>query len=479
MLAYAALAGVPVPYEGLLRAARVQGAEALTVLAELRTTQLVRISRRNRTRLVEPYHDRVREAVIHELPALTTANPELRAEETMHLRLGRALLEVTRAEREPDVHLFSIVKHLSRASASLDRAGRRELAELCLRAGRTARNATAFDAALGFLRQGLSLLPDDAWTSAYELARMLSVAAVEAEYLVGAAPAAEARLRDLLPRMATDEERADLYVLKAEMDTAQQRFEDAIAAVHDGLALFGVRLPRKATAFRILLEYGALALRWHGRAPEAILALPAAASKATRAAIKLLVALAPPAFSVATNLFAVGMMRIARISLREGVCEGSAYGFSCYGLVLSAALGKAAFADRLGRTAFLLNESSGSPALESRSCSSTARPSPHGRAPSAKDAPSSYAVAKARSSTVTSATRLTTRRASSPSRWARGARSGRPSRRSKSRSPSAVGAATADMIGLTEAQLRFCRALAGTGERKFRGSRRPRKATRR
>jgi predicted ATPase len=62
---------------------------------------------------------------------------------------------------------------------------REELAQLNLKAGVKARNATAYETARVYLQTGIELLQPDSWQHQYELALNLHMAATEASYLNG------------------------------------------------------------------------------------------------------------------------------------------------------------------------------------------------------------------------------------------------------------------------------------------------------
>ncbi len=293
LLEFSALAGVPVKSHVLARAAGIDPNDAFVALGRLRAGQLVRFARRGAARVVEPYHDRVREAVMGHLRARPAATDDERLE-ALHLRLGRELLTAT-PEAELDASIFIVVRHLAAGAARIeDAAERRRLAELHLRAGRVAKGATAYEAALDYFVAGARLLARDAWTTDYALARDLFRGQVEAEYLTGRRDEALAHFEELLAKLGTDAERADLFVMKIDLDTAQRRFQEAIATAYRGLDLTGVRLPRKATPVAVLTEYLVTRLRQGQRTPEGFLALPAMTDETKRSAIKLLIALAPP-----------------------------------------------------------------------------------------------------------------------------------------------------------------------------------------
>ncbi len=113
-----ALAGAPTPGEVVARAAELDVGESLARLGRLKAAQLVQVTRREDERLVEPYHDRIRESVTEHLLAAPDGPRDV-AER--HLRLGRALRDAT-PEAALAQRVFAILKHLDAARALADDA---------------------------------------------------------------------------------------------------------------------------------------------------------------------------------------------------------------------------------------------------------------------------------------------------------------------------------------------------------------------
>jgi predicted ATPase len=349
-----ALAGVPTDSSVITKAAELNPADSLNVLGVLRAAQLIRMSRHGDDRLVEPYHDRIREAALQRLRAPESAE-SLRIQE-LHLRLGRRLLEHS-SDAELPTAVFSIVRHLNAASVLIVAQGeRRHLSELNLLAGRQAKLATAYEAALEYVERGLTSLPADAWRTCYETCRDLYIERIEIEYLTGKRDAALVQFNELLPLLRTLEERAEVYVSKITLDTSCGLLHEAIDSARQALALLEVTLPKKAGAASVLTEYLALRL-FQGRRPVPdLIHLPDLDDARLRLVTQLYIAMCPAAFFVDTNLLTVCLMRIARTSIRHGVNDASAYGLAGYGLVLAGALGKPEQAYQFGQLALRLNE---------------------------------------------------------------------------------------------------------------------------
>ncbi|MCA9693574.1 MAG: serine/threonine-protein kinase PknK, partial [Myxococcales bacterium] len=86
----------------------------------------------------------------------------------IHLQIGRLLQASSKGDL--DEVIFAVVGHLNLASALVtDRDERLRLARLDLAAGRRAKLSIAYDAAVTYLRHGISLLPADTWSAHYQL----------------------------------------------------------------------------------------------------------------------------------------------------------------------------------------------------------------------------------------------------------------------------------------------------------------------
>jgi predicted ATPase len=347
-----ALAGAPIKAPVAAKAAGVDASESLNLMSSLRVEQMIRVSRRADARLVEPYHDRMREAIVEHLRSDMVASGR-RAE--LHLRIGRHLLESTSAD-ELFSEVFTIVHHLSRASELLvDPAERRRVAELHLTAAQQARRATAYERALLYAERGLTFLDGDPWNEEYTLCSALHFARMEAAYRTGQRAQAIAWFEALLPRLR-EPEIAELYVAKIVLDTGVGQFGDAIATSRRGLEHFGFSLPKKATRPAVLLEYAATRLAQGSRRIAELADLPTLDDVPKQCAMQILIAVAPTAFFVDRPLMSVCMMRIARLSMKFGLTDVSSYGFAGYGMVLSGAFMKHEEAYQFGQLALRLNE---------------------------------------------------------------------------------------------------------------------------
>ncbi len=360
-----ALVGGPVEHGVLAAVAEVDPSACLSLINWLRTAQLVRVIRRGDARLIEPYHDRIREAVIARLGDDAAA---LTRVEALHRRIGLELLARSGGDEDQlDRVVFTVVSHLHQAPGHLgtDEA-RRQLALLDLRAGRKAKRATAYAVARAHIARAQALLAADVWTTDYELARDVATEAMECTYLGGDAKAGLALFEALHERVRSDEERVELAITKIGIDTGQGRSLEAIATARQALRLCGVELPSRVKTVHLLREYAAL--RWrHGRRPIAgLVALPEMTDPPTRTAMRVFMAVSPAAYFVDSLLLSFMLLRMSNLSLRLGVSDVSSYGFAGYGLVMTGAFGKHAEAHELGELSLALDRRFGNERLSSR-----------------------------------------------------------------------------------------------------------------
>ena len=359
-LEMAAIAGAPMPYQIIARAAGLDVGECHARIGRLKVAQLLRVSLVGDDRCVEPYHDRVREAVMERLREDPARPVELR------LRLGRALLDAA-----PDSALrgriFIIVQHLNAARALLsDPEERRRHAELNLLASREARLATAYDRARAYAGIGLELLGETGRDSAFEVYRDLQVARIEAEHLAGDHTVARSVFDEVRPHLLSASDIAALWGAWITLETGKSRFREAVEAGREALRELGMPIPEPITWATVRRQYAATRRAQRGRPLTALEALPPLTDPTLTAALQLLMAIGPVAFFVDTNLLAWVNMRIAEVSMRHGLSEVTPFGFAGYGMVLAGMFGEREEGAAFGELSLRLNDRLGGDHLAAR-----------------------------------------------------------------------------------------------------------------
>ncbi|MBV8967916.1 MAG: serine/threonine-protein kinase PknK, partial [Verrucomicrobia bacterium] len=182
-------------------------------------------------RLYKFVHDRIQEAAYSQIP------PKTRAE--THLRIGRLLLAHVPAENREEA-IFEIVNQINRGATLITSGDEREqLAELNLIAGRRAKSAAAYAAALNYFTTGGAVLSENRWERSHGLTFALNLAQAECDYLLGNTAAAKERLEVLSHRAATLLDRAATTCLQIELYTNSDQADRAIEVALDFLRTAG------------------------------------------------------------------------------------------------------------------------------------------------------------------------------------------------------------------------------------------------
>ena len=274
-------------------------------------------------------HDRVQQAAYALIPK--------EGKQWVHLNLGRLLLE--RADLESnDEKLFDVVHHLNVGSGLISEEPERVmLARLNLNAGNKAKSSTAYEAALDYLKAGLSLLTEDRWESDYTLAFELSIEAAECEYLCGNFEEAEQRFDLLFGRAVASLDKARVYRLRSVQYENMSRYKDAVAIARKSLAQFGVSFPDSPQEKEAALEREIQFIQslLDGRSIESLIDLPVMTDPATRMVMNTLTDIWSSAYIVGDPVLArLISATMVRLSLMNGNVAESAYGYVTHAITV-------------------------------------------------------------------------------------------------------------------------------------------------
>jgi predicted ATPase/signal transduction histidine kinase/tRNA A-37 threonylcarbamoyl transferase component Bud32 len=315
----------PALQEGLI----IPGTETYKYFQEL-TEQVDR----DQSDLNVPYrflHDRIQQASYYLIP------PEQR--QAAHLRIGKLLLRNT-PENEREERLFEIVNHLNMGRALIEQAAEQEqLAKLNLNAGKKAKAATAYSAAVDYFSTGIELLPDGAWQSRYDLALTLYTNAAEAACLNLDYVQMEQRANAVLQNVR---HLLDTIPVQQTCITAarfQGQNQEAIDIGLQTLKQLEVRLPSQPTKADVGQALATTAELLQGREPQSLINLPTMSDAEQLAIMDILNQLVPCAYTVNPTLMALIILKQVEFSLQHGNCPVSIYSYVDYGLILCGIVG--------------------------------------------------------------------------------------------------------------------------------------------
>ncbi len=296
-------------------------------------------------------HDRIQEAAY----ALIAEDERAMA----HLRIGRLLAARTTSELL-DESIFDIVNQFDRGAALITTEREREqVATLNLMAGKRAKAASAYAAALRYFVAGRALLGENGWERHYRLTFDLELNWGECEYLTGELAAAEERLSLLSTRARTTVDSAAVACVRINLYTTLDRSDSAVEVGLDYLRRVDAQWPLHATAEDVRREYTRLWQRLASRSIEALLDLPLMTDPDRRATMDVLTVLTSPALFTDLNLFRLVVGRMAALSLEHGNSDGSCLAYVWLGGVLGTYFGDYQAGLRFGRLGLDLVEKRG------------------------------------------------------------------------------------------------------------------------
>ncbi|MFC0576337.1 AAA family ATPase [Paraburkholderia solisilvae] len=277
-------------------------------------------------------HDRIREAAYALIPECARAGA--------HLRIGRALVAAT-PQRNLEDNIFEIVNQFDLGATLISTPDEREqIARLNLMAGKRAKAASAYEAALRYCRAGRALLTQNEWRQCYRLTFDLELNAAECEYLIGEMRAADARLAMLSTRAQTMADASAVTCARINLFTTLDQSDSAVAVGLDYLRKVGGQWSLHPAAEVVRDAYRQLWQRLRAGSSEALLDLPLMIDPERRATMDVLTVLTSPALFTDLNLFRLVVSEMAVLSLEHGNSDGSCLAYVWLGSVLGSYLGE-------------------------------------------------------------------------------------------------------------------------------------------
>jgi PAS domain S-box-containing protein len=293
-------------------------------------------------------HDRVQEA------AYALIDEAERA--ALHLEIGRRLAANTPPELREE-KAFEIVNQLNRGASLIELQDEREqLAALNLIAGKRAKAATAYTAALNYLIAGDALLTPDRWDRTQALAFALAFHRAECAFLTGDPVSAERDLALLACRAATLTDLTSVACLRIAVSMTSGASQRAIQVGLECLESLGISWSSHPAYSVVEHEYQQIRRQLNGREIETLIDLPPMVDAKSRAAMDVLVAFIPAAHWIDKNLYCLIIGRMTNLGLEHGNDAGSCIAYAYLGAVLGPHFGDYRTGYRFGELALDLVE---------------------------------------------------------------------------------------------------------------------------
>ncbi|WP_198651629.1 ATP-binding sensor histidine kinase [Dyella sp. C11] len=264
-------------------------------------------------------HDRVQEGAYSLIPEDQRA--------AAHLRIGMLLAEhIPPNEREEAI--FEIVNQLNRGahllSSSEDRA---YVADLNLIAGRRAKVSTAYASALKYLREGRSLLQDDAWEKNYSTIFQLEYLMADCELLTANMAAAELRLERLSDRTRN---RHDLCVttrLRLTLYTTLDRCDRSAEVFLEWLRHEGTTWSKRPTQQDAQQEYDRIWKLLGDRSIEDLLDVPLITDPDVLDTLDVFTEIVTPSILYDEHFSSLVVCRLVTLSLEHGNSDAAGFAY--------------------------------------------------------------------------------------------------------------------------------------------------------
>lgn len=294
-------------------------------------------------------HDKVQQAAYELIDTQQLAQ--------VHLSIGRLMVDHTRGII-PNSRLSDIVGHLNQGRTLITARGEKlRLAELNLRAGQRAKNATAYQAALDYLIIAEQLLPENAWLETSKLMQTLASEIQQCYYLTGAIEEADSWIEIMLVHADSNLHRSDILSTRTRQYATLGRMNDSIVAAIQGLELLDIEFTDHPTLADIEAERVQVQENLAGREIEQLVDSRIVEDPAILIAMRLLMEIFPAAFlSGSGTLFPYLVLKSVNLSLRHGNCPESAFTYAAYGMLLCGELDDPALGYQYGKLGLAVNE---------------------------------------------------------------------------------------------------------------------------
>lgn len=272
-------------------------------------------------------HDRVQQAAYSLIPE--------HQKQLTHLKIGRLLWQNTSPDQQQE-QIFAIVSQLNYGIDLITESSeRQQLAQLNLKAGVKAKEATAYSAALYYLNCGIKLLTTNSWKTAANLTRNLYEEAAESAFLNADFEQMESLSQEVLQHTSNLLDRVKVYEIKLQAHQVQGQQLQAIETGREILQQLAIALPESATPADIQRSVENTLLALAGRKIEDLVNLPLMKDPLALVALRIMASLVPSAHQSSPSLFPILACEEVNLSLKYGNAPLSAPGYADFSILLN------------------------------------------------------------------------------------------------------------------------------------------------
>jgi len=270
-------------------------------------------------------HDKIRETIYSYL------TPEFKNK--VHLEIGRNLLQNFNEKDFNSKQIFTLLDHLNKVLIELSPKEKEEVFKLNLEASKKAKNSTAYDSSVDFLKKAKSLLSEDIWNSDRQKILNLYYELAESTYLSQNYKEAEEIFNYILEKAESFTEKIKIYSLKIDFFTNQTMLKDAISIGLQALNEAGIQINQKPGKMVFIRDAYIVKKELKSLSLDDILNKPKLTDPLKISVLQIILKLIPPTYIANPNLFTIITLKMLRYSIENGMLPISCYSFICYSLI--------------------------------------------------------------------------------------------------------------------------------------------------
>jgi histidine kinase len=260
----------------------------------------------------------------------------------VHLRIGRLLLQ-NRNETQLHEDIFELLNHFAISFHLVEnKEEKKRITELCLIAGRKAKDSTSYNLGVRFLIMAKDLLGNNSWIENYELTYNVLIELGESEYLNDNPTKAEHYFKEILGYSKTNFEKLKVYYIHSSLYLKIGNTNESLRLGLEAVRLYNIRFPKNKLAIQVtslftLAKYLFLFSTKY-KNPESLFHLKDCKDEEIIALNKFLIDLATSAYQQDQNLMMLVILKIVKLYIKEGFTDASGWGFSGFSVVVLSAL---------------------------------------------------------------------------------------------------------------------------------------------
>ncbi|MEM1172718.1 MAG: AAA family ATPase [Cyanobacteria bacterium P01_H01_bin.35] len=270
-------------------------------------------------------HDRIQQAAYALIPD--------ESKKQTHYQIGQLLLQKMSPETKEE-QIFELVNQLNYGTALITgQTERDELAELNLLACGKAKDANAYQAGREYLRIGLSLLAENAWSRQYDLTLEFYELGTELAALCGEFEEMEELIEIVIANTHSLPEQKNVYRTRIQAYKTQNQLAKATATAQEFLQQLGVTFPQEPTQDYIKEVVSEVYLLVEDKEIEKLVDLPMMENKEKIAIAEIANSIIASTYISGSPLCLLLASLSVKLSIQYGNTEASAYAYSFYGII--------------------------------------------------------------------------------------------------------------------------------------------------